>query len=56
MAKAKIQGSWPHSYAPRIFQINTVVSGPYWSCGHDQLGLFLKIGLATGNHVGRYHL
>ena len=25
------------------------MSGPDWSCGQDQIGLFLKIDLATGN-------
>ena len=29
-------------------------SGP--DCGQDQIGLFLKIDLATGNHVSQYHL
>ena len=31
-------------------------SGPDWSCSQDQIGLFLKIDLATGNHVSQYHL
>ena len=32
------------------------MSGPDWSWGQDQIGLFLKIDLATGNHVIQYHL
>ena len=31
-------------------------SGPDWSCGQDQIGLFLKIDLVTGNHVSQYYL
>ena len=31
-------------------------SGPDWSCSQDQIGLFLKSDLATGNHVSQYHL
>ena len=31
-------------------------SGPDKSCGQDNIGLFLKIDLATGNHVSQYHL
>ena len=29
---------------------------PDWSCDRDQIGLFLKISLATGNHVIQFHL
>ena len=39
------------------FRIKVILqSGPDWSCGQDQIGLFLKIDLATGNHVSHYHL
>ena len=31
-------------------------SGPDWSWDLDQIGLFLKIDLATGNHVSQYQL
>ena len=31
-------------------------SGLDGSCSQDQIGLFLKIGLATGNHVSQDHL
>ena len=31
-------------------------SGPDWSCGPDQIGLVLRNGLATGNHVIQYHM
>ena len=40
----------------KVRQIYMSLSGPDWSCGQDQLCLFLKIGLATGNHVSQYHL
>ena len=31
-----------------------LAAGP--DCGQDQIGLFLKIDLATGTHVSQYHL
>ena len=30
-----------------------VMSGPDYSCGWDQIGLFLKIDLATRKHVSQ---
>ena len=38
------------------FTVQMLVSRPGWSCGLDQIGLFLKSSLATGNHVIQYHL
>ena len=35
---------------------SNVRSGPDWPCGQDQIGLFLKIDLATGNHGSQFHL
>ena len=33
--------------------INFLLSDADWSCAQNQIGLLLKIDLATGNHVGQ---